>query len=375
LWGQSQPNRPSAATPAMAEAEADHFPLPPEVSAIIHQAPSQLDPDAPGFLDILRASAATEIWHKHGSFYDHLHDVWHVMCVWGLPRPLCRLGLFHSAYSNSFVSMNLFNPDHDRQKVADMIGPEAENLVYKFCVIDRQRMDTHAVQEMSLPPDGLTFKHIRTGEPVHCSAAEIGAFLLETVADYQDQSFGWQSELEEGRVKALWPGIYKPTLRMSKVSKMAYVAARYGELEVVPPVFSNCTRILQPDDEREARDAYWSVVTEEAAREEWLSLLSRAVALNPDIAEPHSLMAQIHLQEGDWAAAAEAAARALKIFFQWGTMWDNRMPFQAWVAWSRCMYFQACRQEWPDSHGGLESLGAVHPSQRFRDLSTSRSMP
>lgn len=58
-----------------------------------------------------------------------------------------------------------------------------------------------------------------------------------------------------------------------------------------------------------------------------------------------------------------------------GCRWDNRMPFQAWVAWSRCMYFQACRQEWPDSHGGLESLGAVHPSQRFRDLSTSRSMP
>lgn len=54
--------------------------------------------------------------------------------------------------------------------------------------------------------------------------------------------------------------------------------------------------------------------------------------------------------------------------------WDNRMPFQAWVAWSRCMYFQAKRQEWPTSHGGLESLGAVHPSQRFRELSTSRKM-
>lgn len=56
------------------------------------QAPAQLDPDSPSFLDILRASAATEIWHKHGSFYDHLHDVWQVMCVWKLPRPLCRLG-------------------------------------------------------------------------------------------------------------------------------------------------------------------------------------------------------------------------------------------------------------------------------------------
>ena len=54
--------------------------------------------------------------------------------------------------------------------------------------------------------------------------------------------------------------------------------------------------------------------------------------------------------------------------------WDNRMPFEAWVAWCRCMYFQARRHEWPTTHGGLESLGAVHPSQRFRELSTSRSV-
>lgn len=50
------------------------------------------------------------------------------------------------------------------------------------------------------------------------------------------------------------------------------------------------------------------------------------------------------------------------------------MPFEAWVSWCRCMYFQARREEWPSTHGGLESLGAVHPSQRFRGLSTSRSM-
>jgi hypothetical protein len=144
--------------------------------------------------------------------------------------------------------------------------------------------------------------------------------------------------------------------------------------QVIPPVFANCTRLIEPKAEREARDAYWAVVTEEAERGSWVELLRKSVSLNQDIAEPHTLMAQIFLQDGKWEEAADAAVAALEIFFQWGTMWDNRMPYQAWVAWTRCMYFQAKRKEWPESHGGLESLGAVHPSQRFRELSTSRSM-
>jgi len=212
--------------------DAAYAPMPKAISAIVHQDSEQLDPQAPGFLKTLRASAATEIWHKHGSFFDHLHDVWQTLCVWNQPTPVCRLGLFHSAYSNSFVSMNLFSPDTDRPLLADMIGREAEELVYKFCVIDRQQMEDSVLTNMAVPAEGQAFRHIRTGEEVPCSAAEIGAFLVETVADYHDQSFGWQSELEAGRVQALWPGTFKPTLRMSKVSRMAFVAARDCQLEV-----------------------------------------------------------------------------------------------------------------------------------------------
>jgi hypothetical protein len=45
------------------------------ISAIIHRDGAALDPKADEFLDVLKKSAAAEIWHKHGSFYDHLHDV------------------------------------------------------------------------------------------------------------------------------------------------------------------------------------------------------------------------------------------------------------------------------------------------------------
>eukprot|EP00951_Prasinocladus_malaysianus_P030892 scaffold293453_cov52-Prasinocladus_malaysianus.AAC.1 len=66
-------------------------------------------------------------------------------------------------------------------------------------------MEDFVANEQRVPAGGLILRHIRTGEDVHCTREEIGAFLLETVADYHDQSFGWQSDLEAGHVKALWP--------------------------------------------------------------------------------------------------------------------------------------------------------------------------
>ena len=44
------------------------------------------------------------------------------------------------------------------------------------------------------------------------------------------------------------------------------------------------------------------------------------------------------------------------------------MMFQGWLAWSRCIIYQAARKEWPATSGGVESLGAIDQSQRYRDL-------
>jgi len=333
---------------------------------------------------VLRKSAATQIWHKHGHFYSHLHDVWQMLCAWGQPQAICRLGLFHSAYSNSFVSMNLYNPDTEagRAELRSLIGAEAEVLVWKFCVINRQEMENMVVQTGSIPKEGRTFKHIRTGEPVDCSAAEIGAFMVETLADYQDQSFGWQSDMEAGRSRAIWPGVFRPTLRMSKVSKMAVATRAHGQLAVVPPIFDNCTKVLTEANEREARDLYWRAVCSDdgcegqglssEAQEATVADLLRSSELNPFVAEPHVVRAQLLMQRGSWAEAADAARSGVRMLCEWATQWDNRMPFVAWLSWTRCILLQASFKEWPDTHGGVESLGAVHPSQRFRALNRDR---
>lgn len=67
-----------------------------------------LDSNATAMLSKLRESEAPLVWHKHGTFFEHLRDVWAMLVAWEQPTAWCRLGLFHSAYSNSFVSMGVF---------------------------------------------------------------------------------------------------------------------------------------------------------------------------------------------------------------------------------------------------------------------------
>ena len=83
----------------------------------------------------------------------------------------------------------------------------------------------------------------------------------------------------------------------------------------------------------------------------------------------------IALVEDDASEEAEAEARtAVELLVEWGTQWDKRMPFSAWLNWSRCLALQASLREWPSTHGGIESLGATLPRMRFRGLNAHRSM-
>jgi hypothetical protein len=146
-------------------------------------------------------------------------------------------------------------------------------------------------------------------------------------------------------------------------------------LPELPPIFDGCTRILDPRHQIEARDAYWDatqITTSAAAagvdgeeedrdrlekkREE---LLRRACDLNPWIAEPHVLLAQIHASRAEFPAAARAARRALTLLLQWGTCWDKRVSWEAWIAWTRVLLSAAEAKTWPNSAWGILNLGLV----------------
>jgi hypothetical protein len=85
--------------------------------------------------DVLTPHARIHITQppQHGTFKQHLLGVWKILTVWDQPQALARCGLFHSAYSNSYVNLAIFKAGVDRELVKEDCGAEAEDLIYKFC--------------------------------------------------------------------------------------------------------------------------------------------------------------------------------------------------------------------------------------------------
>lgn len=243
-----------------------------------------------------------------------------------------------------------------------------------------------------LPADGVTVKHIKTGEDVAVSRRVVAIFLMMTMADFSDQLFGFQDSLfdnSNGRLestgnnyKSLWPGNGKPGLWMNSLSRMGAIytliareeaitiaqrkktgdvglkTERDEDLElVIPPIFKNCTRIIDADDQITARDLYWEGVCEMSDRTE--ELLLRSVEKNPFAGEPRVALGQLYLGEGRFEEAARSAEEGVRLMLEWGSAWDKRMPWDGWIAWGRVLLMKAKDRSWPNTSWGILNLGLV----------------
>ncbi|GFZ21312.1 hypothetical protein Acr_29g0004740 [Actinidia rufa] len=240
-----------------------------------------IDAKLPALVAVLRSVGAGECWHKHGSFLDHLLDVYRILKLWKAPDSISLCGLFHSAYSNSYVNLAIFDPLHRsrrsppprwcRRRAIDspfLHRPSPKHHPRRSALPilrfrtpptpqDAYIKHTNKVSEISLrnakerglfdedeawrkklqsivPADGVKVKHIKTGEDVLVSRRVIAVFLLITMADFSDQIFGFQDVLFEnsnGRLEysgnnfasALWPGDGKPGLWMNSISRMGTI--------------------------------------------------------------------------------------------------------------------------------------------------------
>jgi len=224
-------------------------------------------------------------------------------------------------------------------------------------------------------PDGgrVTLADIRTGEPVALDAYQVGTLLALSLADFAEQWHSWQDALFEterdggrmryagGAAHTLWPGDGRPGLwlhTMSHVGRLVHAAnaaleAAGDERRVpVPPVFAGCTAVVSAAQQAACRDAYWRAATQLCGAEhaaEALSALEAAVDACPFVPEPHVLLSQLHLQAGRWKAADASATEAVRLLLQWGTCFDKRMPWGAWVAWARVCAQAAQSRAWPDA--------------------------
>ena len=75
-------------------------------------------------------SLTSNIPHSGNNFYSHLYNTGHLLWKMGEPEYICDAGLYHSVYDTSFFKAGL---NISRNKVKELIGEKAENLVYIFC--------------------------------------------------------------------------------------------------------------------------------------------------------------------------------------------------------------------------------------------------
>jgi hypothetical protein len=96
-----------------------------------------VDPNLPALLRVLRDRGAGECSHKHGTFYEHLLHVYRMLKLWDAPNPVALCGLFHSAYSNSYVNLAIFEPNVERRKVCVALFPknnDKNSLCVSVCI-------------------------------------------------------------------------------------------------------------------------------------------------------------------------------------------------------------------------------------------------
>ncbi|KAK1553464.1 hypothetical protein Q3G72_035597 [Acer saccharum] len=393
-----------------------------------------IDKNLPALVSVLRSVGAGECWHKHGSFLDHLVDIYRILKIWKAPDCVCLCGLFHSAYSNSYVNLAIFDPNTGREVVRGHVGEAAERLIHLFCIVPRQPLihedllfkytDQELVEHLKLsgislknakekgffdgdeawrkkirsllPENGTVVKHIKSGEDVLVSRRVVAVFLLMTIADFSDQIFGFQDCLfdnSNGRLEfsgnsfsSLWPGDGKPGLWVNSLSRMGAIYSlivreeeilieerkrgggigvdkdRDEDLElVIPPVFENCTRVLDANDQILARDLYWEAVCEgsKTGLEKAEELLLSSIEKNPFVGEPHVVLGQVYLTKGRFEEAEREAEKGLMLILEWGCPWDKRMSWEGWIAWARVLCMKAKEKSWPQTSWGILNLGLV----------------
>ena len=77
--------------------------------------------------------------HSDRTLLDHLIGVHDILKEWGTPEYLQDAGLFHSVYG---TTRYLHQSTNDRAAVKEMIGEQAEELVWQFCNLSLPRYDS-----------------------------------------------------------------------------------------------------------------------------------------------------------------------------------------------------------------------------------------
>ena len=95
--------------------------------------------DAATLRDALSALGADDIDHHGRPLSVHLIGTYALLGAWGNPDFVALAGAFHSIYGTEEFAAKA-QPLSRRGTIARLIGTEAENLAYAFCIADRRAL-------------------------------------------------------------------------------------------------------------------------------------------------------------------------------------------------------------------------------------------
>ena len=120
---------------------------------------------------------AGDFEHLDGSLIEHLRGTRKLLENWSAPEVLRDAGLYHAAYGTSGFDENLVSISQ-RSEIAQIIGREAEEIVYQYCACDRK----HFFAQIGVV-DNPEFKNRFTGELYQLSSDLMLRFCELTAAN------------------------------------------------------------------------------------------------------------------------------------------------------------------------------------------------
>src|SRR5262249_20735290 len=128
-------------------------------------------------LSFLRRANTEGMPHTDRGLFDHLLGTRQLLVEWGARPALCDAGLFHSVYSTEYYEQEAV-PFTMRSEVRQLIGDEAELLVWLFCMMRRNTL----FQNLERDQD-FSVQHRLSGEQIPLSDAQFQDLVTMTLAN------------------------------------------------------------------------------------------------------------------------------------------------------------------------------------------------
>jgi len=125
----------------------------------------------------LKELGAGEFAHIDGSLIDHLQGTRKLLKEWSASNILQDAGLYHAAYGTASFTES-FTSLQKRDEISNIIGSEAESIVYLYCACDREYF-----WEQIRTASKLKFKNRFTNELLTLNSQQLNDFCELSVAN------------------------------------------------------------------------------------------------------------------------------------------------------------------------------------------------